>query len=165
LPTANATGQPGDKLILGWREWLALPAFGIEYIKAKIDTGARTSALHAFYLEPFERDGMPWIRFGIHPRQGNSAEVVHCEAAVADRRSVTDSGGHQEERYVIQTPIRLGEQLIVTEVTLTDRENMRFRMLLGRTAMRGQFMVDPGRSYLIRPKPRRKRRKADNAAG
>ena len=91
--------------------------------------------------------------------------MVHCEAAVADRRSVTDSGGHQEERYVIQTPIRLGEQLIVTEMTLTDRENMRFRMLLGRTAMRGQFMVDPGRSYLIRPKPRRKRRQADNAGG
>jgi len=159
LPAANATGGSGDKLVLGWREWLALPAFGIDYIKAKIDTGARTSALHAFYLEPFERDGMPWIRFGIHPKQGNSAEVVHCEAAVADRRTVTDSGGHEEERYVIQTPVKLGEQVIMTEITLTDRENMRFRMLLGRTAMRGQFMVDPERSYLIRARPRRKSRK------
>lgn len=164
MPAANATATTGDKLILGWREWLALPAFGIDYIKAKIDTGARTSALHAFYLEPFEREGMPWIRFGIHPKQGNSAEVVHCEAAVADRRTVTDSGGHEEERFVIQTPVRLGEQVIMTEITLTDRENMRFRMLLGRTAMRGQFMVDPERSYLIRERPRRKRRKTDLSA-
>jgi hypothetical protein len=160
LPAADTTGTTGGKHPLGWREWLALPAFGIEYIKAKIDTGARTSALHAFYLEPFTRDDMPWIRFGIHPNQGSSEEVVHCEAAVADRRSVTDSGGHREDRYVIQTPITIGEQEIVTEITLTDRENMRFRMLLGRTAMRGQFLVDPGRSYLSRPRPPRKRNKS-----
>lgn len=146
-----------DKITLGWREWLALPEFGIDYIKAKIDTGARTSALHAFYLEPFERDGAPWVRFGIHPNQGSSKVVVHCEAPVIDRRRVTDSGGHREERYVINTPVTLGEQTVEVEVTLTDRENMRFRMLLGRTAMRGQFLVDPGLSYQVRARPPRKR--------
>jgi hypothetical protein len=145
-----------DKITLGWREWLALPEFGIENIKAKVDTGARTSALHAFYIEPFTKDDTDWIRFGIHPRQGSSEKVVHCEAPVIDRRMVTDSGGHREERFVIEALVQLGDQPIKVEMTLTDRENMRFRMLLGRTAMRGHFIVDPGRSYLARPKPVRK---------
>jgi hypothetical protein len=145
------------KTTLGWREWLALPEFGIDYIKAKIDTGARTSALHAFYLEPFEREGAPWLRFGIHPNQGSSKVVVHCEAPVVDRRQVTDSGGHREERYVISTLVKLGEQSLEVEITLTDRENMRFRMLLGRTAMRGLFLVDPGQSYQVGARPKRNR--------
>lgn len=158
MPGTAAADSVNEKLTLGWREWLALPEFGIAHIKAKIDTGARTSALHAFYLEPFTRDDTAWVRFGIHPRQGSSDEVVHCEAPVVDRRTVTDSGGHREERYVIRTLVSLGEQPESVEMTLTDRENMRFRMLLGRTAMRGKFVVDPGRSYLSRPKPPRKRR-------
>lgn len=149
-----------EKLTLGWREWLALPELGIDFIKAKIDTGARTSALHAYYVEPFSRDGEAWVRFGMHPRQGSSDDVVHCESPVLDRRPVTDSGGHREERYVIQTLLALGEYRVSAEVTLTDRETMRFRMLLGRTAMRGQFLVDPGRSYLVGPRPAKKSRSA-----
>lgn len=149
------------KKTLGWREWLALPELGIDNIKAKVDTGARSSALHAFYITPFTRDGSPWVRFGIHPDQRSSDTVIDCEAPVLDRRKVTDSGGHAEERFVIDTAVTVGDQTTRAEITLTDRENMRFRMLLGRTAMRGTFTVDPGRSYLGRPRPGKPPREAD----
>ena len=145
------------KQTLGWREWVALPDFGIDYIKAKVDTGARTSALHAYEVEAFTRDDRTWVRFSMHPLQKDSDYAVHCEAPVVDHRQVRDSGGHSEMRYVIETPIRIGDSTIMAEVTLTDRENMKFRMLLGRTALRKRYLVDSGRSYLSRkPPPRQK---------
>ncbi|GAB4257884.1 MAG: ATP-dependent zinc protease [Methylomicrobium sp.] len=133
---------------LGWREWLALPSLNIPQIKAKIDTGARTSALHAFIVDPYTKKGEPWIMFGIHPNQHRTDIAIECHARVKDRRIVSDSGGHKSRRYVIETELLLGSRLIITELTLTNRDNMKFRMLLGRTAMRGQFIIDPGASYL-----------------
>jgi hypothetical protein len=135
--------------IIGWREWVGLPDLGIKRIKAKIDTGARTSALHAFSVETYEHEnGDEWVKFGMHPRQDTNDISVFCHAPVFDRRLVRDSGGHQTERIVIATTLTLAEDKVQAEITLTDRDDMLFRMLLGRTAMRGKFIVDPGRSFL-----------------
>lgn len=143
--------HPGDgqKKLLGWREWVRLGSLGLPPIKAKIDTGARTSALHAFKLEPFLRNGRQWIRFSIHPRQHNPWLVCTCEAPVIDRRRVTDSGGHRQMRYVIESDITLGGETWSIELTLVSRETMRFRLLLGRTALNGRFLVDPALGYCI----------------
>jgi hypothetical protein len=134
--------------LLGWREWVSLPALGLERIKAKVDTGARTSCLHAFRVRGFRRAGALWVRFGMHPDQGSTARVVECEARVIDRRAVTDSGGHTQNRYVIESEIVAGGFAWPAELTLTNRDTMRFRMLIGRTAMNGRFLVDPSRSFL-----------------
>ncbi|MCB1801665.1 MAG: ATP-dependent zinc protease [Gammaproteobacteria bacterium] len=135
--------------LLGWREWLALPDIGIGRIKAKVDTGARTSCLHAFYVERFRRAGADWVRFGVHPIQRDDSEVLHCESRILDQRQVSDSGGHRELRYVIETRLQLLDFDDLVELTLTNRDTMRFRMLLGRTAMTvGGFTVDPSASYL-----------------
>lgn len=149
-----------DKPVLGWREWIGFPDLGIVQIKAKVDSGARTSCLHAFRVEPFERDGRSWVSFDIHPQQGNTDEVITCEAPVLDKRAVRDSGGHEEIRYVIETTIRIGERSHTAEVTLTDRDTMKFRVLLGRSMFRGKYLVDASRSYLCG----KKKRKAKNTA-
>lgn len=136
------------KPVLGWREWVALPEFGIARIKAKVDTGARTSALHAFNLETFEQKGERMVRFKMHPIQHRSDQVVDCVAKVIDERDVTDSGGHIEKRLVIKTTVQIGDDKRRIEVTLTDRDTMLFRMLLGRTAIRPHYVVDPNKSFL-----------------
>ncbi len=141
-------------ITVGWREWIALPELGIKRIKVKVDTGARTSALHTFATEPFDRDGEAWVRFGIHPVQGRNPAEAWCEARVHDQRLVTDSGGHGEQRLVILTPITLAGRTWPIEITLAARDNMRFRMLLGRTAMAGRVTVNPGASYLTRKERR-----------
>ena len=141
------------KTTIGWREWVSLPDLGIEHIKAKIDTGARTSALHAFSVRAFTKQGKRMVRFRIHPYQRHKEIVVECVAPVLDKRWVTDSGGHREQRYVIESSVKLGEQVWPIELTLTNRESMKFRMLLGRTAMKDRLIVNPGRSYLVGKKP------------
>lgn len=150
---------PGDTLIhLGWREWLSIPVLGIRRIKAKVDTGARTSALHTGGLEIYQaEDGSERVRFTVHPLQRRPDYEVLCDCPVLASRKVKDSGGHIELRPFIRVPVQLGENVWPIDFSLTNRDNMKFRMLLGRTAMVGLFAVDPASSYLV-GKPRPKRR-------
>ncbi len=135
-------------LHVGWREWLALPDLGLPAIKAKIDTGAKTSALHAFYTEAYEENGIKMVKFGIHPIQRKLELEVACHAPIKDYREVSDSGGHKEMRYVIESNVVIGDHQWPIELTLTNRDTMRFRMLLGRKAMEQKIIVEPGSSYL-----------------
>lgn len=140
---------------LGWREWVHLPELGLSWIKAKTDSGARTSALHAFDIEIFERDGKQRVRFKVHPRQHNDVETVAAEAELIDQRHVRSSHGKRTFRPVIRTTLLvLGRQFPI-ELTLVCRKRMKFRMLLGREALRNRFVVDTGRSYLGGRKPAR----------
>lgn len=136
------------KLIVGWREWLALPALNIPAIKAKIDTGARTSALHTMFTEQFELNGQDMIRFRVQPLHGRVPMEIECVAPLVDERVVTNSGGQGELRYVIETTLSCRGVTWSAEMTLTNREDMKFPMLLGRTALAGRFLVDPEASYL-----------------
>jgi len=160
----SSSKSKGRELItLGWREWVSLPELGIEYIKAKVDTGARTSALHGFAIEEFVVDGVQRVRFRIHPMQRDTHTEIVCTADVVDRRVVRDSGGHQELRWVIKTTIEIGPHCWPAEFTLTSRDDMMFRMLLGRTAMVRRAVVNPARSYLVGKKPESHSRETPDA--
>lgn len=146
-------GEKPAKLVVGWREWIALPELGVAAIKPKIDTGARSSSLHAFNIERFERDGQAWVRFDVHPFQRDIETTVRAEARVLDERHVRSSSGHATLRPVILTAVEIGGQRWSVELTLAARDEMGFRMLLGREAVRGRFIVEPGRSYLVGKAP------------
>ncbi len=137
-----------DPTTLGWREWVALPDWDVAHLKAKIDTGARTSSLHAFGLEWFDRGETPWVRFEVHPWQRSTNDSVVAEAAVVATRDVKSSSGEIEHRPVVHTSLVLAGRTVTAEITLTRRDEMGFRMLVGREALRRRFVVDPSVSYL-----------------
>ena len=136
-------------LQVGWREWVALPDFGLTWIKVKVDTGARTSALHASDIDYFEKDGAEWVRFYLRPVAGSEGTGERCEAMVIEHREVTDSGGNTERRPVIRSTAVIGEHQFLIDITLTDRSAMRFPMLLGRTALPRDAVVLPRQSFLL----------------
>jgi len=142
-----------NKVILGSEEWFSFPDLGIPTIKARVDSGAKTSALHAINIAPFVKDGTNWVKFDINPIQNNLKTVIHCEAPLIDKRIVKSSSGFREQRYVIQTTLDIGETSWKIEMTLTNRDSMGFRMLLGREAMSGRVLVDPEQSYLLGAQP------------
>jgi hypothetical protein len=143
---APRSGSDGP-FVIGWEEWLALPALGLPAIKVKVDTGAKTSALHAFLIEPFTDNGRSLVRFGVHPIPGRDDIEIFCTSPLVDRREVTSSNGDKEARYVIATPVTMGARTWDIEVTLTNREGMAYRMLLGRQAIRDGMLVDPAASF------------------
>ncbi len=132
-----------EKIIVGSEEWCAFPEINIPALKARVDSGAKTSSLHAVDITPFKREGNPWVKFEVHPLQDDGKTTVHCEAPVFDKRRVKSSSGVSEMRYVIKTILSIAEDTWEVEVTLTNRDSMGFRMLLGRQAMRGKMLVDP----------------------
>lgn len=142
-----AAKEPPTLPIIGWRERVALPELNITSVKAKIDTGARSSALHAFDIEMFEREGAEFVRFKVYPSQRNHTKTITTEAPLLEMRTVRNSGGKAELRPVITTTVKVGSQQWPIELTLTNRKLMGFRMLLGRQAVRRRFLVDSGKSY------------------
>ncbi len=141
--------MPQNKIILGSEEWCSFPELGIPAIKARVDSGAKTSALHAINIAPFLKDGENWVKFDINPIQNNLKTVIHCEAKLIDKRIVKSSSGFREQRYVISANLKIGNDVWEIEMTLTNRDSMGFRMLLGREAMSGRILVDPEQKYLL----------------
>lgn len=138
------------KQIIGWREWVALPELGVDNLKAKIDTGARSSALHAYDIQCYTtKSGKLRAKFILHPLQKNNKYCIPCHADVIDQRYVKSSSGQQELRTTILTNLQMGDRVWPIEITLTNRDNMGFRLLIGRTALRRKFLVDPQRSFLF----------------
>lgn len=157
--SGRSSGSTTPPPRIGWREWIAIPDWGVDFIKAKVDTGARTSSLHVEHLERFERDGENWVRFTVRPWQRSRADAVRAEAKIIASRNVKSSTGTIQRRPVIRTEVMVAGVTVLIEITLTSRDEMGFRMLLGREAMRRRFVVDPGASYLGGQPPRPVRQK------
>lgn len=147
MPKDVEHGDP-SYTIAGWREWVSLPSVGVPWLKAKLDTGARSSAIHAFDLSQEERDGARWVRFSVHPWQGTDDDAVELFLPVLDAREVRSSSGHAEERLVVPMEMSLVGRTVTVEMTLSNRDEMGFRMLVGREALVQGYVVDPSRSYL-----------------
>ncbi len=146
MPSPPPSPEP-DQTVVGWREWVALPQAGVPWVKAKIDTGARSSAIHAFDLEVHDVDGAEWVRFSIHPWQRSDEDIAELRLPVLDRREVRSSNGQTEERYAVALDVRLAGRTLTTVMTLSNRDEMGFRMLIGREALERGFLVDSARSY------------------
>jgi hypothetical protein len=134
-------------LLVGWREWCQLPQLNIRGIKAKIDTGARTSALHAFNIRLHNKKGRQLVQFSVYPLQGDRSIIVNCEAPLVDTRYITSSNGHKEYRYIILTNLTIGSRTRVIELSLSNRDPLKFRMLLGREALKNIALIDANRSF------------------
>lgn len=158
------SSKTGETILVGWREQVTLPDLGLR-LRCKVDTGAKTSALHATDQELFEKDGERWVRFVVHPLRRREDVEVSCEAPVADERKVKNSGGFEELRRVIRTRLRLGDVEWEVDLTLTDRRTMSYRMLLGRRAMSGHVRVDPGLSYVHGKSRKSSKRKGKGSSG
>lgn len=144
---------------IGWREWVGLPELGVGAVKAKVDTGARSSSLHAFDVRVTHDSRGAWVYFNVHPIQRDNETEIQCVAPLLERRSVRSSSGHSSERPVILTDVQVGDEVWPIEITLTNRDEMGFRMLLGREAVRKRYLVDSGGSYLQSTQPKLKRKK------
>lgn len=147
--TKTKTKKKKPKTLIGWREWADLPDFDVTGINAKIDTGAKSSAIHAFRIRETVIGGVDHVEFYLHPLQRRKKPEVFCRAPIADRRVIRSSNGQEEERYVIETRLRLNGRVWKIDLTLTNRDAMGFRLLIGRDALRRKFLIDPGASYLL----------------
>ena len=163
--TRTTSVSDSGSLVIGWREWVRLPDLDITRVKAKIDTGARSSSLHALEIKTFERRGKTFVRFKVHPIQRDSNKTVECEAPVLEYRKITSSNGHAEKRPVIQTTIEVLGKAWEIELTLTNRDAMGFRMLLGREAVRGRFLVDARKSFYGGQPPKKKKKAKQSTTG
>ncbi|TCS42694.1 ATP-dependent zinc protease [Reinekea marinisedimentorum] len=138
-----------EKIIVGAIEECGLPEFGIENLPVRIDTGAKTSSLHVDGIKQFRRDGSPWVSFNIHPNVHNVEETIACEAKVHDIRTIKSSNGSSDERFIVKTTLKLGEHSWTIQLSLTDRSEMTYLMLLGRQGMGRRILVDPSETFLV----------------
>lgn len=153
-PPFEAPRYRQNATVAGWKEWASIPALGLPWVKAKLDTGARSSALHATDIELFQRDGSEFVRFTTHPWQGSLLDPSTVELPIVDTRQVKSSTGHSQIRAVIEAEVTLGQRTFVTEFTLTSRHHMGLRVLIGRQALRDRFLVDSGTQYACGRPPR-----------